>query len=151
VTIPAGVDNRKQLVIPKQGNAGKNNGPPGDLIVVIHVAPHRCFERDGVNLYCAVSISMAQAALGAELTIRGLDEKNLKLKIPAGVQHGKMLCVKGEGVPVQGSSRKGDLFLKILINIPEKLSQRQRQLLSEFLSLEGTTDNPEIIPLSSLR
>jgi molecular chaperone DnaJ len=150
VSIPSGVDNGKHITIPRQGNAGQNNGPPGDLIVVIHVAPHRYYERDGYDLYCAVPVSMSQAALGAELTITALDGKKLKIKIPAGAQHGKMLRVKGEGVPAQ-SSQKGDLYLKILVTVPEKLSSKQRSLLEEFSRIEGATDSPEPIPLSSLR
>jgi molecular chaperone DnaJ len=150
VRIPPGVDNGKHITIPRQGNAGQNNGPPGDLIVVIHVAPHRYYERDGYDLYCAVPVSMSQAALGADLTITSLDGKKLKIKIPAGAQHGKMLRVKGEGVPAQ-SSQKGDLYLKILVTVPEKLSSKQRALLEEFSRIEGATDSPEPIPLSSLR
>jgi molecular chaperone DnaJ len=133
------------------GNAGHNNGASGDLIVVLHVAPHRYYERDGIDLYCAVPVAMAQAALGAELTIKSLDDKKIKIKIPAGTQHGKMLRVKGEGVPLHGSTRKGDLYLKILIKIPEKLSSRQRTLLDEFAALDDTTNTPEPVPLSQLR
>jgi molecular chaperone DnaJ len=153
VTIPPGVDNGKHITIPRQGNAGQNNGPPGDLVVVIHVAPHRCYERNGGDLYCAIPVTMAQAALGADLTITALDGKKLKLKIPAGTQHGKLLRVKGEGVPLQGASggaRKGDLYLKILVSVPEKLSLRQRQLLEEFARIEAAPDSPEPLPLSSL-
>jgi molecular chaperone DnaJ len=151
VTIPAGVDNGKHITIPKQGNAGQNHGQPGDLIVVIHVSPHRYYERNGIDLYCAVPVSMSQAALGADLTITALDNKKLKIKIPPGTQHGKMLRIKGEGVPIQGTSRKGDLYLKTLVSIPERLSSRQRSLLDEFASLEGATDTPDPVPLSSLR
>jgi molecular chaperone DnaJ len=153
VTIPPGVDDGKHITIPRQGNAGQNNGPPGDLIVVIHVAPHRCYEREGADLYCAIPITMSQAALGADLTIRALDDRRLKIKIPPGTQHGKMLRVKGEGVPVQGpfQGRKGDLYLKILVTIPEKLSPKQQQLLYDFAALEGAPENLEPLPLSALR
>jgi molecular chaperone DnaJ len=149
VTIPAGVDNGKHITIPRQGNAGQNNGPAGDLIVVIHIAPHRYYERDGYDLYCAFPVSMSQAALGADMALEALDGKKLKIKIPSGTQHGKMLRVKGEGVPMSGST-KGDLYLKILVTVPEKLSSKQRALLDEFANLENATDSPQPVPLSSL-
>jgi molecular chaperone DnaJ len=151
VTIPPGVDDGKRITIPGQGDAGENNGPSGDLIVLLHVSAHRCFERDGSDLYCAVPVSISQAALGADLFIVAIDGKKIKIKIPPGTPHGKMLRVKDAGVPVTGTPRKGDMYIKILVSVPERLSERQRALLAEFARSEGATDSPEPVSLSSIR
>lgn len=151
IKIPAGVDNGKRITIPRQGDAGKNGGAAGDLIVVLHVAPHRYFERDGNDLYCAIPVSMVQAALGADIYVTSLDKKKLKLKIPAGTQNNKMLRVRDEGVPVTGSARKGDLYIKVLVQIPTKLSAQQKRVLEEYAGLDNATDSPDPVLLSSMR
>lgn len=150
VTIPPGVENGKRISIPKQGNAGTNGGEYGDLFVFIFVQPHPFFERDGKDLYCAVPISMTQAALGAEISINLLDNKKLKVKTPAGTQDGKLLRIKGEGVPGGSFASKGDLYIKIKINIPSKLSAKSRSLLAEISAIEGENTEPELIPLKNL-
>ena len=108
LTIPAGVDEGKRIVIPHQGNAGRNGGPSGDLIVVVHIKDHKFFERDDYDLYCAVPVSISQAALGATITIKSLDDRSIDVKVPAGTQNGKILRIKGEGIS-SGSGRKGDV------------------------------------------
>ena len=148
--IPAGSDNGKRIVIPGQGDAGENGGPAGDLVVVLHVDSHPLFERDGQDLYCAVPISMAQAALGADITIKSLDNKKVTIKIPSGTSNGKLLRIKGEGVPFAGSSRKGDLYVKLMVQIPQKLSGRQKELLQAYLDLENPPETPDLMPLSKL-
>lgn len=150
IKIPAGVDNGKRITIPRQGDAGRNGGPAGDLIVVLHVASHQYFERDGNDLYCAVPVSMSQVALGADIFVTALDGKKIKLKIPAGTQNGKLLRLRDEGVPVTGTSRKGDLYIKIMVQVPVKLSSQQKSMLEQFAKLEGATDSPQPVPLSSL-
>ncbi|MDR0784264.1 MAG: molecular chaperone DnaJ [Treponema sp.] len=148
VTIPAGVENGKKVVIPKQGNAGVNGGPAGDLYVFIHVKPHEYFERHDHDLYCAVPISITQAALGAEIRVSTLDDKTIKVKIPPGSQNGKMLRVRDEGVP--SGNFFGDLYIKLVVKTPEKLSRRSRELLEEISKIEGETEAPQPIPLSDL-
>ena len=106
VTIPAGVDDGKRIAIPRQGNVGRNGGAPGDLFVFIHVKPHESFERSGQDLYCAIPVTVPQAALGTELYVTALDGKKIKVKIPAGVQNGKLLRLKDEGVPIINSNKK---------------------------------------------
>ncbi|QTQ16864.1 molecular chaperone DnaJ [Treponema parvum] len=150
LSIPAGVDDGKRITIPHQGDAGANGGPSGDLIVFLHVARHPYFERDGQDLYCAVPVTMVQAAIGATINITSLDEKKIEIKIPAGTPHGKVLRVKGEGVPFTGSTRKGDLYVKIMVQIPQRMSSQQRALLEEYLKMEGATTSPSLMPLSSL-
>jgi molecular chaperone DnaJ len=148
VTIPAGVENGRRLVISRQGDAGPNGGPAGDLYVIIRIKPHEYFERQDIDLYCAVPISVSQAALGADIQVSTLDGKTIKVKVPAGTQNGKMLRVRGEGVP--SGSRRGDMYIKFLVRVPEKLSRRGRELLEELARTEGQNDSPGLIPLSQL-
>jgi molecular chaperone DnaJ len=146
VTIPAGVENGKRVVIPKQGDAGPNGGPSGDLYVFIRIKPHEYFERQGTDLYCAVPISICQAALGADIHVTTLDNKTIKVKIPAGIQTGKMLRIRDEGIP--SGSQRGSLYIKLMVQIPERLSRRGRELLEELAKVEGQNDNPKLIALS---
>ncbi|MDL2230047.1 molecular chaperone DnaJ [Treponema sp. OttesenSCG-928-L16] len=149
VTIPAGVEDGRRVVIPKQGDAGPNGGPPGDLYVFIRIKGHEHFERDGLDLYCAVPVSVTQAALGTELHVTTLDGKKIKVKIPAGVQNGKMLRIRDEGVPSGG--RRGNLYIKLMIQVPTKLSKRGKELMEELSRVEGENDAPNPIPLSEMR
>ena len=148
VTIPAGVENGKRVVIPKQGDAGPNGGPAGDLYVFIRVKPHEYFERQAYDLYCAVPISISQAALGADIHVTTLDNKTIKVKVPAGTQNGKLLRIRDEGVP--GGGQKGNLYIKLIVTIPEKLSKRGKELLEELAKAEGQNDSPKPIALSQL-
>ncbi|MBR1638433.1 MAG: molecular chaperone DnaJ [Treponema sp.] len=148
--IPAGVDDGKRIVIRGQGDAGENGGPAGDLVVVLHVEQHPNFERDGNDLYCAVPISMAQAALGCEISIISLDGKRVTIKVPDGTPNGKLLRIKGEGVPVANSSRKGDLYVKVMVQIPSRLSVRQKELLKQYMELENPPAEPQLMALSKL-
>lgn len=150
VTIPAGVEDGKRINIPRQGDAGTNGGPYGDLFVFIRVKPHPYFERSGADLYCAVPISITQAALGAEVTVTALDEKKLKLKIPAGTQNGKLLRIRDEGVP-SANGRQGDLYIKIIVQVPTKLSSKAKSLLEEVAKLEGENVAPTPISLADLQ
>ena len=150
ITIPAGVDNGKRLTVSGQGDAGTNGGQPGDLVIVLHVKNHKFFERSGQDLYCAVPISITQAILGADITITTLDERKIKVKIPAGTQHGKLLRLKDEGVPYANSSRKGDLYIKVLVKIPSRVSNKARALYEEIAQIEGENDSPSLTPLSEL-
>ncbi len=149
VTIPAGVEDGKRINIPRQGDAGSGGGPYGDLYVFIRVKPHPYFERSGSDLYCAVPISITQAALGADIVVTALDEKKLKLKIPGGTQHGKLLRIRDEGVPV-ANGRKGDLYIKVIVQVPTKLSSKAKNLLEEVAKMEGENHEPTPLPLSEL-
>jgi molecular chaperone DnaJ len=150
VTIPAGVEDGKRINIPRQGDAGTNGGSYGDLFVFIRVKPHPYFERSGADLYCAVPISITQAALGAEITVTALDEKKLKLKIPAGTQNGKLLRIRDEGVP-SANGRQGDLYIKIIVQVPTKISSKAKSLLEEVAKLEGENVTPTPISLADLQ
>ena len=148
VTIPPGVENGKRVLISRQGDAGPGGGPPGDLYVFIRVKPHEFFERQGEDLYCAIPISVTQASLGAEIQVPTLEGKAIKVKVPAGIQNGKMLRIRDEGVPV--SNRRGNLYIKIIVQIPAKLSRRGRELMEELSRVEGENSTPKPIPLSEL-
>jgi molecular chaperone DnaJ len=149
VTIPPGVEDGKRVTVPGQGNAGANGGPPGDLHVFIHVRPHEIFERQDDDLYCAVYVDFVTAALGGEIIINTLEGRKLSVQIPAGTQSGKLLRVREEGVPVSGG-RRGDLYIKVFVKVPTRLSRRGRELLEELRLAEGETSQPELIRLKDV-
>ena len=151
VTIPAGIESGKRISIPGQGNAGNNGGQSGDLYVFIQVKPHEYFERHGNDIYCMISISFTQAVLGASIYVNTLDDKKVKLKIPAGTQNNKMFRLREEGVPyLHSPSKRGDLYVKINVVVPEKLSSKQKKLLEELASASEEIENPKPVKLSSL-
>ena len=135
IKIPAGVETGSRLRINGEGEAGGNGGPSGDLYVVIHVEEHELFERQGANLYASVPISFAQAALGADIKVRTLDEEQ-DLKIPAGTQTGTVFRIKSEGMPILGGRGKGDLFVAVTLVTPKTLSKEQRKLLEQLAEVE---------------
>lgn len=152
VTIPPGIESGKRINIPKQGDAGPNGGPPGDLYVYISVIPHAYFERNGNDLYCMVPVTISQAALGTEIFVKTLDDKKLKLKIPSGTQNGKILRIRNEGVPyLHNQNRRGDLYIKIFVETPKKLNSKAKQLLQEIGEILGEEQTPSPIPLSEIR
>ena len=149
VTIPPGVDDGKRVTIPGQGDVGPNAGAPGDLYVFIHVRAHEYFERHEQDLYCAVRIDMTTAALGGDVVVNTLDAKKIKVSIPAGTQHGKLLRIREEGVP-NPNGKRGDLYVKTLVQIPARLSRRGKELLEELRSVEGENMEPQAIKLSDV-
>lgn len=152
VTIPAGIESGKRINIPGQGNASPNGGLTGDLYVYITVDAHKYFERDGADVYCVIPVSMTQATLGSELMVPTLDDKKAKLKIPAGIQTDKILRLRGEGIPyLHNAGKRGDMYLKIRVNIPTKVSSKVKSLLKEIAELDGGDKNPNPVPLSELR
>ena len=150
LNIPAGTSHGKRIVITGQGDAGENGGPAGDLVIVIHVENHQYFERDGNDLYCAIPISMSQAAFGCEITVVGLDGKKIDIKVPEGTQNGKLLRVKNEGVPFTNSSKKGDLYIQVQVEVPTKLNSKQKDLLKQFMEIENPKKEPGLISLAKL-
>ncbi len=131
VRIPPGVDNGTRLKLRGEGEAGAAGGPPGDLYVVVAVREHPLFVRDGADLLCEVPVSFAQAALGAEIEVPTLSGKK-KLSVPPGTQSGHDFVLKNEGVAVLNSHRRGNLVVRVIIEVPRKLTKKQRELLSEF-------------------
>ena len=136
VKIPAGVETGSRLRVQGEGEAGTQGGPAGDLYVVIHVAEHEEFERQGNNLYEAVPITFAQAALGADILVKTLDGEE-KLKIPMGTQTGTVFRLKGKGMPQLGGRGKGDLFVSVSVVTPTSLTREQRKLLEQLAEVES--------------
>ena len=142
IKIPAGVETGSRLRVSGEGEAGPNGGPSGDLFVVIHVKEHDVFERQGANLYSAVPITFAQAALGAEIKVRTLDGEE-DLKIPAGTQTGTVFRIKSQGMPALGGRGRGDLFVAVTLITPKTLTKEQRKLLEQLAEIEDKDFNSE--------
>ena len=151
VTIPPGIENGKRIRLEGQGDAAPRGGIAGDLYVYIHVKDHDSFERNGNDLYCLVPISITQAALGAEINVNTLDGKTIRLKIPGGTQTGKLFRIKDAGVPVlQAPTRRGDLFIKVQVQVPTNLNGKAKDLLAQLSKLIGEEDSPRPVKLSSI-
>lgn len=131
VNIPAGVDNDSVVTIRGQGEPGENGGPSGDLYLVMSVLPHKLFTRKGNNLWIEMPITFTQAALGDELVVPTLTEK-IQYKIPAGTQPGTVFRIKGKGIRDVHSGRTGDLYVKVNLEVPTKLSAEQKKLVKEM-------------------
>jgi molecular chaperone DnaJ len=137
VKIPAGVETGSRLRLQREGESGAYGGPAGDLYVVIHVAEHEHFERQGNNLYASVPVTFAQAALGAEISVNTLNGEQ-PLKVPAGTQTGTVFRVRGQGMPVLGGRGRGDLFVSVSVVTPRTLTREQRKLLEQLAKIETT-------------
>ncbi|MEG0768154.1 MAG: molecular chaperone DnaJ, partial [Clostridia bacterium] len=131
VNIPAGIDNGQVITMGGQGEPGQRGGPAGDLYVYISVKPHKLFKRDGYNLYCEMPLSFTQAALGGELEIPTL-EGTLTHDVPEGTQTDTEFRFKGRGITMLRGGGKGDLYVKVRVDVPRKLSDKQKELLRQF-------------------
>src|SRR5690606_22104052 len=116
-------------------------GPPGDLYVDVAVRPHPFFERDGADLHCQVPVQFVQAALGAEIEVPTLEGK-VTLRVPEGTQSGKVLRLAGKGLPVLGGRGRGDQLVHIFVEVPTRLTDRQRELLEQFARESGADVSP---------
>lgn len=140
--IPPGVDTGSQLRLQGEGEPGESGGPPGDLFVMIHCKEHNFFKREGAHLICEIPVSFVQAALGKKIPIPVLDEKGTHdLEIPPGTQPGDVLTLPGMGMPGLQNDRRGDLFVRVNVRIPSKLTARQKALLEEFAETERHRDS----------
>lgn len=131
IDIPAGVDNDSVIPIRGQGEPGENGGPNGDLYVVITVRPHDMFKRKGSDLYLDIPIAFNQAALGDDITVPTLDGK-VSYKVPAGTQPNTVFRLKGKGVRDIRSGRMGDLYVKVILEVPTKLNSKQKKAIEEM-------------------
>ena len=136
VKIPAGVDTGSVISLRDEGQPGEKGGPRGDLYIYIEVEDHKVFERQGTNLYCEVPISFSQAALGADLKVPSLVGQ-LKYTIEPGTQTGTTFRMKGKGVVSLRGGRKGDLYVKVKVEVPTKLNDKQRELIEELAKESG--------------
>ena len=128
VNIPAGVDNDSVIPIRGQGEPGINGGPDGDLYIVLNVRPHQLFERRGQDLWLEIPISFDQAALGDDIVVPTLEEK-VSYKVPAGTQPGTVFRLKGKGIKSIRGNRKGDLYVKVSLEVPTKLNGKQKKAI----------------------
>ncbi len=141
VTIPAGVDEGAQMRLTGLGEAGAPGGTPGNLYVSIHVQPHRYFRRQGNDLLLELPINFAQAALGDEVEVPTLDEP-ARLSIPGGTQSGRVVRVRGKGVPYQRASGRGDMQVRLHVVTPTELDDEQRQLFERLAETMGKAVKP---------
>ncbi len=141
VKVPPGIEDGMRLRIPGEGEAGIASGPPGDLYVLISVKPHPFFKRDGSDLLCQVPIRFAEAALGTQIEVPTLEGK-VQMQIPEGTQSGKIFRLRGKGLPALASGVRGDQRVRIFVEVPTKLTERQRQLLGQFAEESGVEVNP---------
>ncbi len=139
VAVPPGVEDGMQVRLRGEGEGGRLGEPDGDLFVQLKVKPHEFFERDGDDLVCELPLNFTQAALGAEVDAPLLEGGTARVKVPAGSQPGRVLKVRGKGVPNVESGERGDLRLYVSVEVPERLSPRQRELLEEFARESGQT------------
>lgn len=144
VHIPAGVDNGMRLRVGGYGDAGQGGGPPGDLYVFISVEAHPIFERDGDDLLLDLPISFPEAAIGCKKDVPSLHDHTCRIIIPEGTQNGKVFRVKNEGFPNVHGAGKGDLLVRIFVETPSKLSQKQKELLEQFASMESSSNQPKV-------
>lgn len=142
VKIPAGVDNGSRLRVSGEGEAGLKGGPSGDLYVYLYVKPHKFFDRDGTTVLCEVPINIVQASLGAEVKVPTLDGA-VTMKVPEGTQPGKVLRLKGKGIPSLRGGLRGDQLVRIKVVVPTKLSEKQKEALRAFGDISKDNINPE--------
>ena len=149
VRVPAGVDHGARLRLSGEGEAGVAGGPPGDLYVVIYVRAHDFFDRDGTDLRCDVPVPFVKAALGGEIEVPTLEGK-VQMRVPEGTQSGALMRLRSKGLPPlqPGADRatlekmRGDIYVRIDVEVPQSLSDRQRELLEEFARESDTDVSP---------
>ncbi|WP_319825241.1 molecular chaperone DnaJ [Thalassovita sp.] len=142
VNIPAGVETGTRIRLSGEGEAGLRGGPSGDLYIFIEVSRHDLFEREDLNLFCRVPVSMTTAALGGDIEVPTIDGGRSRVKVPAGSQSGRQMRLRGKGMPALRGGGIGDMFIEMAVETPVNLNARQKELLREFEKL-GDDNNPE--------
>jgi len=143
VNIPAGVEDGTRIRLAGEGEAGVRGGPPGDLYIFLSIAAHPFFQREGADLHCRVPVSMVSAALGGECEVPTIDGGKTEVKIPEGTQSGRRFRLQGKGMPVLRSRQSGDMYVQVVVETPQKLTKKQRELLAEFDRLSSVDTQPE--------
>src|SRR5271157_3054790 len=143
VNIPPGVEDGTRIRLAGEGEAGMRGGPAGDLYIFLAIAGHPFFQREGADLHCRVPISMVSAALGGEFEVPTIDGNNTRVKVPDGTQSGRRFRIQGKGMPVLRSKQSGDMYVQVVVETPQKLTKRQRELLNEFERLSSKDTQPE--------
>lgn len=148
ITIPKGMREGQYITLRGEGHAGLRGGPRGDLLVYVEEKPHPVFKRKGDDIYIEVPISFSKAALGGEVEVPTVDGGRAKFKIPGGTQSGTMFRLKGRGMPKLGGGH-GDMFVKVVVKVPEKLTPELKELLNKLREIEG--DRSERILFEKLK
>jgi len=143
VNIPAGVEDGTRIRLAGEGEAGVRGGPPGDLYIFLSIGGHPFFQRDGADLHCRVPVSMVTAALGGEFEVPTIDGGKTKVKVPEGTQSGRRFRLGGKGMPVLRSRQSGDMYVQVVVETPQQLTKKQRELLAEFERLSSSETQPE--------
>ncbi len=143
VNIPPGVEDGTRIRLAGEGEAGLRGGPAGDLYIFLSLEPHEFFQRDGADLHCRVPISMVTAALGGDFEVPAIDGSKVKVKIPSGTQTGRRFRLSAKGMPVLRAKQLGDMYVQVVVETPQNLTKRQRELLAEFDKLSSDTTQPE--------
>ena len=141
VKVPAGIGHGQRLKLSQEGDVGANGGPNGDLYVQVLISEHQFFEREDFDIYCDVPITFSQAALGAVVEVPTLNGK-VEMTIPAGIQSGKKMRLKGKGIQKLGGYGFGDQIINVVVETPTKLNDEQRELFEQLASLEHSNTNP---------
>ena len=136
IKVPAGVDTGRYMTLRGQGHAGKNGGPAGDLHVVFKVAPSKQFIRKDNDIHVEAHISMGKAALGTEIKVPTIDG-DVVYTVPAGTQSGTVFRLRGKGVPIVNTKNRGDQYVKVIVDIPKNLNEKQKEALAEFMRVCG--------------
>jgi molecular chaperone DnaJ len=143
VPIPPGVEDGTRIRLANEGEAGTRGGPAGDLYIFLSVGAHQYFQRDGADLHCRVPISMVTATLGGDFEVPTIDGSKSRVKVPQGTQTGRRFRLTGKGMPVLRSKQAGDMYVQVMVETPQNLSKRQRELLAEFEKLSSQDTQPE--------
>ena len=143
VNIPPGVEDGTRIRLGGEGEAGLRGGPAGDLYIFLSIATHDFFQRDSADLHCRVPISMVTAALGGEFEVPTIDGGKTRVKVPEGTQSGRRFRLGAKGMPVLRSKQMGDMYVQVIVETPQKLTKRQRELLAEFETLSSKETHPE--------
>ena len=143
VNIPAGVEDGTRIRLAGEGEAGVRGGPAGDLYIFLSLSSHPFFQREGADLHCRVPISMVAAALGGDFEVPTINGGNTRVKVPEGTQSGRRFRLQGKGMPVLRSKQTGDMYVQVVVETPQKLTKRQRELLAEFERLSSKETHPE--------
>ncbi|MBR2118294.1 MAG: molecular chaperone DnaJ, partial [Afipia sp.] len=143
VNIPPGVEDGTRIRLAGEGEAGVQGGPAGDLYIFLSLAAHQFFQRDGADLHCRVPVSMVTAAMGGEFEVPTIDKAKTKVKVPSGTQSGRRFRVAGKGMPVLRSRQMGDMYVQVVVETPQNLTKKQKELLAEFEKLSSGETQPE--------
>jgi molecular chaperone DnaJ len=143
VNIPPGVEDGTRIRLAGEGEAGVRGGPPGDLYIFLSVGAHPFFQREGADLHCRAPVSLVTAALGGEFEVPTIDGGKTKVKVPEGMQTGRRFRLQGKGMPVLRSRQSGDMYVQVVVETPQNLTKKQRELLAEFDRLSSSDTQPE--------